>query len=1077
VKDILDGLNRDQVKAVTQLKGATLVVGGAGCGKTKVILAKIAYIFQKRKVKPEEIFVLTYSKLSAVLYIDQLVELGVDRDVARRINFLTFYELGLRILRGNPEICGLKPNFSIYDEKDQLSIIERACQEIKVDKKLTPDIINHRIIQAKARMIGEESFLESMSSIDEEDRISVEKIYHYYNEFLRRHNGVDYEDIINYSVRILEEDGKFRRSFLRKIKFLFVDEYQDITLSQYALVKNLVGKSTVFTAVANDDQCVVEGTFVDLEDGKRLIEDIKKDDKVIAACGGSSIGCGVVESVKSRPYSSKVVRVLLERGKEVRLTPNHIVFAKFDIYASQSYVYLMHRPGIGYRIGTCQGLSIFLEPKKMDQQEGDRFWILSVHDSVSEANFYEVIYSGRYGLPVVPFSIPGNSLKISNEQLKRIFEEIDTVSRAELLMEDLNIFEEYPHYVSVARTSGDDNPRVLNVTMFGNNERDDEDEWYSHRVSIDTRGVGNSRLQQLSRKKRDEWIVDATRRDYSEIMHFARTLSSIDNLMIVERARLTSKGSFFQIPASHLRKSMMMPVMINGKIEEIRIKDIVFEDYDGFVYDLSVAHLHNFVASDVIVHNSINSWKGSDLLPMVNFSRDFKPAIEVKLERNYRSTKNIVWSSNELVRNNINRIEKNVWTERDEGEKIVCYQAINEQDEVYYVINQMRQIVFKEEKQYKNFAFFFRAYAQVKILEDVLKKEGIPYTIAGDNSMFFDKEVKDVLSYLKVLVNHYGNFSILRILNVPRRGIGDKSIVCLEEYSKEVGEPIWECLGRVNEIEGLPLKSKNTILNFKDLMGDLARDIERFSISEYIDEVIERTGYHSEIKCVVDPSREAETPLTTFLRFAREYEKENPKAGLSEFLEEISIIDRQSSIDLEANSVFLLPIHETKGLEFPVIFILGMEEGVFPNDAPSLYYFDLEEERRALYQAMTRAKERIFLINAKVRRIFGSVFENCPSRFIQEIPEELVISLDSELLREKQVEEDLNRAEEMKHSPQVDDEYGITFSPGDRVKHSMWGIGNVVESVGEGDDLMVTVDFMNAGIKKLLIKYAPLERI
>jgi DNA helicase-2/ATP-dependent DNA helicase PcrA len=273
-------------------------------------------------------------------------------------------------------------------------------------------------------------------------------------------------------------------------------------------------------------------------------------------------------------------------------------------------------------------------------------------------------------------------------------------------------------------------------------------------------------------------------------------------------------------------------------------------------------------------------------------------------------------------------------------------------------------------------------------------------------------------------------------------------------------------------------KSKNTILNFKDLMDDLARDIERYSIYEYVNEVIERTGYHKEVKYLTTGhATEKQQSITDFVESVKKFEGKNPDATLGEFLEEISLIDRQSSINLELNSIFLSPIHETKGLEFPIVFVLGMEEGVFPNDTTSLYYFDLEEERRVLYQAMTRAIERIFLINAKVRRIFGSVFENCPSRFIQEIPEELIINLDSELVKEEQEAEDKTKAEALKLKPQVDEEYGITFSTGDRVKHAMWGIGNVLDSTGSDEDLMVTVDFMNAGVKKLLIKYAPLERI
>lgn len=1070
MKDVLETLNVDQLSAAQELKRDVLLIGGAGCGKTRTILHKIAHILQKGKHKPGEILVLSSTRFTQQYVQRELVGLDIPEDIASAICYRTFCELGLEVIRRNPEGAGVNGDFSVYDPLDCTAIIEQACIELKIPAKLTPRSIHNRILQAKAKRNEGGNFFTSLASGNPEFHNAVELVYNYYASFLERHQALDYEDVLHRAVQLLDADKRVLSHFTRRSKFIFVDEYQDLTQAQYSLVRRMHGKSSILTVAGNDDQCVVEGTPILTPEGVTKIENLTEGQSVMACIGGGHLSPGTVSAIKSRSYSGSVVRITFDRGKTLRVTPNHILFARFDLHAKLNYLYLMLRPGLGARIGISQGLSFFTEPRKFGLREGDRFFILSIHDDINEARFEEALLSARYGIPNLPFSIQGTPLSLNNKQLEELYRRLDTTSRAELLMEELHLLEEYPHHISVVRTRTEEGPRVLSVTMFGHREREKNEGWYPHRIRLDTQRFGST--GDTDSGEHVEWVVDATRRDYGDIMRFARTLAEMDNLMIVERARLTSKGSFFQTPASHVKAHMFLPVLVNNRVQEMRVKSVEFEEYDGPVFDLTVDNLHNFIAADVVVHNSIHSWRGSDLMPLVNFSKDFKNSREIKLERNYRSTKSILWSANELVRNNINRIEKNVWTDNEMGERIVCYKALNEQDEVYYAINQMRQLIFREEKQYRHFSFLFRTYAQSKILEDILRKEGIPFTLIGDDSPFLAREIKDILAYLKVLTNHADNYSLLRILNVPRRGIGEKSIECLDRHSLQNKLPIWDCLGLVNEIDGLPLKSKNTILNFRDLLEDLARDIPRYSVRDFIETVVERSGYFKELKSL-DAQGSAEVNRRMHALYEAASVADAAGKNLREFLGQVSLVDRQADLDLEKNSVLLSPIHETIGLEHPVVFILGMEEGVFPNDAPSYHFFDVEEERRVLYQAMMRGRERLFLINAQVRRIFGSVFENCPSRFLEEFPEELVIHLDSELVKEHMPE---NQKPQV-NRPCIDSEYGLTFTEGDRVKHSMWGIGKVIETAGEDEDLMVTVDFMNAGVKKLLIKYAPLERI
>lgn len=1075
MRDVLEGLNQDQIAAATHTKGSLLVTGGAGCGKTKTLAHRVAWILERKKAAPDEVLVLNNSRHVNADLREKIASL-VGEAPAGRILFQTFHELALQVIHASPEACGLTPDFSIYDDAEQTALIEEACAALEIPARFRPRSIMHRVIWAKARMIPPARYLASAPHGTEEVNEfhkAVDQVYSWYNDRLRLFRAADYEDVLNAAALGLETDSGLARRVFKKVKFVILDEYQDVTTAHYALLRRISGRGVLVTAAGDDDQCLVEGSSVLTKSGRLNIEGLREGQEVVSAAGWGAVAVGKVDKVTSRPYDGKIVRIALERGKVIRVTPNHLLFAKFDVHARLSYVFLQKRDGMGYRVGVSLGLSFFLEPRKFDSVEGDRFWILSVHDETAEAEFQLSVTSSQYGLPTLPFT-PQGAGGLSQKRIKEFYARVDSASRAELLMEDLGIFEEHPHYISVARTRTEQNPRVLTVTMFGHRDREKGEPWHPHRISINTQKIS---VAHVGRAKRSEWLVNASRRDYTEIMHFARTLAGIDHLHIVERARLNARGSFFKIPAGHVRRHFFLPVLVDGKVEEYRVLDVALEDYQGVVYDLSVADLHNFVVSDIIVHNSINAWKGSEVRPLLNFTRDYKGGAEIRLERNYRSTKRIAWGAQELVRNNLNRVEKRVWTDNPEGEKVLAYKALNEQDEIYYAINQMRQIVFREEKQYRHFAFLFRAYAQAEILIDVLRKEAIPFRLSGGETLLDRKEVRDIVSYLKALTNRADDLSLLRILNVPRRGIGDKSIHCLVQHARAVGRPIRDCLALVSEIDGLPLKSKNTILNFKDLMDDLAEDLPKFGVAEYLREVIDRTGYFEEMKYQSGtPASERSRFVNLFVERAAAYEKARPGATVRDYLEESLLLDRGRPDDAVENSVFLAPIHGTKNFECPVVFILGLEEGVFPIDRPSLDYFDVEEERRLLYQAMTRARERVFLISAKMRRIFGSVFENCPSRFLKEIPEELVIQLDSEIAQQEHLPQNIKPRSALR-APRADSDYGIVFAPGDRVKHSMWGIGQVVDTAGEGDSLLVTVDFTNAGIKKLLIKYAPLERI
>ncbi|HOT78092.1 MAG TPA: 3'-5' exonuclease, partial [Candidatus Wallbacteria bacterium] len=350
-----------------------------------------------------------------------------------------------------------------------------------------------------------------------------------------------------------------------------------------------------------------------------------------------------------------------------------------------------------------------------------------------------------------------------------------------------------------------------------------------------------------------------------------------------------------------------------------------------------------------------------------------------------------------MIKNNVTRREKTLWTQGESGEKITVYEAINEQAEVVFAINQMRQVIYREDKKYSDFAFFYRTNAQSRVIEETLIKEGIPYKMVGAIRFYQRKEIKDVIAYLRLILNTSDNLSLLRILNVPRRGIGEKSISSLVAFANEKKISIFDALAKVAEIEDLPLKAKNTTLNFVDLINELRADCAKLNVTELTKNVLDKTGYLRELK-VINSSQTLDRSknINELLSVTEAYDQEKSGGGLSGFLERVTLISDLDEIDEKQNSVTLMTFHAAKGLEFPVVFMLGMEEKLFPHEHSSDENYDIAEERRLCYVGMTRARERLYIIHTRQRRIFGSVFTNPVSRFVSEIPDSLVINISCE---------------------------------------------------------------------------------
>lgn len=390
---------------------------------------------------------------------------------------------------------------------------------------------------------------------------------------------------------------------------------------------------------------------------------------------------------------------------------------------------------------------------------------------------------------------------------------------------------------------------------------------------------------------------------------------------------------------------------------------------------------------------SIYSWRGADIGNILNFEKDFPDAKVIKLEQNYRSTQTILDAANSVISNNFGRKNKRLWTDNGEGRPIVTYKAMDERDEADFIIGEVDRLSFQEQRSLNNFAILYRTNAQSRVLEEMCMARGIPYKIVGGHRFYDRMEVKDVIAYLRVIQDPEGDLSIKRIINVPKRGIGKATLDTLEDYARQNGISIYEALLFVDSIEGIGKKAKNSIKEFVRLIAELMDLAEKESASEVINQVIIRSGYLEELEKGDDEDQERGKNIKELISAALEYEEKNEDNSLTGFLENMALMSDIDGLDEEREGITMMTLHSAKGLEFPVVFICGLEEGLFPTQRAFFEEHQLEEERRLMYVGVTRAKEKLYLTSAFERTLYGNTSYTMESRFLREIPKELMMKV------------------------------------------------------------------------------------
>jgi len=472
---------------------------------------------------------------------------------------------------------------------------------------------------------------------------------------------------------------------------------------------------------------------------------------------------------------------------------------------------------------------------------------------------------------------------------------------------------------------------------------------------------------------------------------------------------------------------------------------------------------------------SIYQWRGADIKNILSFEEDYLKTKVIKLEQNYRSTQNILDAANEVVKNNSRRKTKSLWTEKEGGDKIYYYTAQDEVDEAFFIVRTIRQILDRDQKEYKDFAVLCRTTGQFRAIEESLIRGNIPYRVFGGTKFYDRKEIKDILAYLKVIANPLDEVSLKRVINTPKRGIGDTSWDKLVNYGALNGKTIYDVMAEP-EAAGISTKTANSIKGFKKLV-DGFRELSNSDITFLTNKILEDTGYLQEL--LLEKTVEAETRLENlqeFLTVTKKYDTESQGDDLSTFLAEISLVTDIDNYDADEDAMVIMTMHGAKGLEFPIVFVTGMEENLFPHSRSinSTDPEEIEEERRLCYVALTRAEEKVYLTRAWKRTIYGRDAYNSPSRFIEEIPERYLESSQAGK-REEKSSFFGKTSGNLFNSPKPSG--GETFNLGDKVEHNKWGEGLVISVKGSGDEAEVSVAFPDQGIKKLISRYAPIKKV
>ena len=1035
--DILEGLNPQQHRAVTAPGGAVLVLAGPGSGKTRVLAHRIAYLVQHKNVAPWRIMAVTFTNKAAREMrgrVEQLLGGQLDG-----LTIGTFHATCARILRREADHLPITAGYVIYDTKDQESVVKQALKALNIDEKRYPPRKMLNIIgRAKNELITPELF-QAGTYLEE----IAHRVYESYQKLLQENNALDFGDLLMQVVLLFDVQPAVLRKYQGRYRHILVDEFQDTNTVQYELVKRLAAGYGNLFCVGDEDQCLPTGTLIETANGPLPVEQVAESQSVRAAAGGGRSIISSVTRTANRPHAGKLVEIKTSRGHTLRLTPNHILFA---------------------RLGASP----------------------------------------------------------------------DTHERAAHLMNDLHISSQFPHQHPKAKLSR----RLVHLCFFGNSRRSRKYPWSSHRISF---YHSDKAVQQkveavgftVRPGRQDTWGVETYRVHYADAQAFAEKLATAAQADgIVLGACLSQDNSCSQRydlhPASHIHPSMIVPVLTEeGQIVGDVVTEVNRPDYHGVVYDLDIQNVHNYVAGGIVVHNSIYLFRGADWRNVRRFREDYAECETILLEQNYRSTQIVLDAAQAVIKRNPYRTPKELFTQRQGGAPITVHEAYDEDEEAEFAVETIRRLTGRGEASPGDFAIMYRTNAQSRRIEEAFVRAGMSYRLVGATRFYARREVKDVIAYLRLVHNPADSVGFLRIINVPPRGIGAKTIAALQNWAARENISLAAALERVAAGEQHPFASRaaKVLTRFANLLAGWTLRRETVLVADLMDLILEQSGYQKHLRDGTPEGQDRWDNVRELRKVAGNH------SDLTGFLEQVSLVSDVDNLAQEGSAPTLLTLHAAKGLEFSRVFIVGVEEKMLPHSRSLDDPEQMAEERRLFYVGLTRAKDQLYLLHCFRRSSWGDVDYARPSRFINDIPSSLIAgrgqetkSADwswssagagnplptptpkiarppsipparrGEALLSPRVRGDGQRPERGHSRPLQRTQFMMTawqtepesraqpaappvpsYQTGQRVRHVAFGEGVVIEAQPADGDEIITVAFEKLGLKRLMGSMAKLD--
>jgi len=1047
VLDILKNLNPEQKKAVTHGEGPLLVVAGAGTGKTQVITIRIAYLIATKKAKPEEILALTFTDKAATEMeerVDILVPYGyTDFWIS------TFHSFGDRVLKENALELGFSPDFQVLTPPEQIILFRENLFKFPLsyyrplgnptryieailalisrakDEDITPEeYINYaQKLNQRAKDNPEDTELAEISTRE----LEVAQTYQSYQELLAQKGKVDFGDLITLTLKLFRNHPAILKHYQRRFRYILVDEFQDTNYSQFQLVKLLAKDHQNITVVGDDDQCLPPGTLIKTKNGEKKIENISVGEEVITAVGKGYTGYSRVSRIFKNKKYTRFLTFQTEKGLQITVTDNHKMFCFIPPVPSDKnlyYVYLIWRKGLGWRLGTTNDLAGRLRLER----SADKILGLRCFLKEKEAKYFETLWSLKYGIPTVCFK-SRDGLFIADEWLKKLYEQLNTERGVEALAKDLRVDISSHHFCLDGFNRGDKSRIKINLevchrkyTAKSKRSKPLNNPSVLHQVSLQTSNdkvIKKLREANIPLTKAKKGIrVRIASASLEKVGAIAEHLKKITGGIIESKFSLGTLNVQHKpaliIPASNVLVGFYLPILEGSKVIYDKVVKVSEEIKAETVYDLEIGKTHNFIASGVVVHNSIYKFRGAAISNILGFLDTYPKATQIVLTKNYRSPQSILDSAYRLISYNNpdrlefkNNIDKHLIAEKKE-EGIIkhfhCDSLLSEAERVANLIKERRK-----EKGYSwsDFAILVRANNDADPFLRALNMQDIPWRFSGNEGLYDREEIRFLISFLRVIANPEDSVSLYYLASSDIYELPAKDLTLCMNYATRQNRSLFHILSHISEISPL---EEEICLESKATIDKLLKDIESYiklstkaPTGEILYNFITKSGYLKSLTS--SPSLSNEEKVRNIAKFFDLVQSSSHVITHNRVAQFVSYLDLLiqagdnpgvAEAEMDTDAVNVLTIHKAKGLEFPVVIMVSLVKRKFPSDyhkepiplpedlikdiLPS-GDFHLQEERRLFYVGMTRAKRELYLTSAKD---YGGKRERRVSRFVLE---------------------------------------------------------------------------------------------